>query len=682
MAERGITYRTAPLTLARHLSEQPWDCISADDSSNVLVLATSDQKILIDRCAAILLSRIVCVVKNRKDVSPQAVVGTSSRVTPSSELQKQRQNFGKSWRMANNSFTSTNSDAEGSVESCGKSVTMSQGKKPVNINRRFTFTKFLRGSTSRLGGHQLSNGINVHHRVLDESCSADVSVYESECREQLKLPPSVTAAVRMQVREYVSRIASRYQHVPYHTFEHATHVLLSANKLLFLLVSAGDEYGDPIKKRAFGLNSNSEYQLALIFAALVHDVDHGGVSNQTLINECDPLSILYNDQSVLEQRSLAVAFTELMDPRFEELRSLMFPSQKDFMEFRNIVIDLVLTTDIASGERMQIVKSKWKEAFGAPNDLSADRESSSRKTDCNPPPKASANYRQSLIKLPSIIEPSHGNDNELLEENDSGRSVELSEISESSKTTMHRRLSISPANSVTSDEEEEEEECSVSFSLDESGLSSMSERRDSLTNRNQYASRSMLELRNPKALSFDDRRSSVPASVAARSSSMRQSSSYRLGIKRAMSLSGDIIEVYASSKDDKLKAIVVMEWIMKAADVSSLMQGFPNFMKWSSRLFDELYVAYKAGRGPDPSGGWCDNQVVFFDSYISQLAERLEETTVFGSFGSHFIQQVHRNREKWLVEGSKLTYELIEGAKERTKSFESVKRSNLRQLFK
>ena len=681
MAERGITYRTAPLTLARHLSEQPWDCISADDSSDVLVLATSDLDILIDRCAAILLSRIVCVVKNRKDVSTEAVVGNSARVTPSLELQKQRQNFGKSWRMANNSFSSIKSDADESFEIRGR---MSRGKKPVRIQRRFTFTKFLRGSTVRLGSRHYSNGTNVQHAMLDESsCGEDVSVYESECREQSKLPPSVTAAVRMQVREYVSRIASRYQHVPYHTFEHATHVLLSANKLLFLLVSAGDEYEDPIKKRAFGLNSNFEYQLALIFAALVHDVDHGGVSNQTLINECDPLSILYNDQSVLEQRSLAVAFTELMDPRFEELRSLMFPSQKEFMEFRNIVIDLVLTTDIASGERMQIVKSKWKEAFDAPNDLSADRESSSRKIDCKPPPKTSATYRQSLNRLPSIIEPSHGNDNEVLEENDIGRSAELSEISEESKTTMNRRLSISPANSVTSDEEEEEEESSVSFSLDLSGLSSsLSERRDSLSDRNQFASRSMTELRGPKSLPFDDKRSSLPASVAARSNSMRQSSSYRLGIKRAMSLSGDVIEVYASSKDDKLKAIVVMEWIMKAADVSSLMQSFPNFMKWSSRLFDELYVAYKAGRGPDPSGGWCDNQVVFFDSYISQLAERLEETTVFGSFGSHFIQQVHRNREKWLEEGSKLTYELIEGAKERTKSFESVKRNNLRQLVK
>ena len=62
-------------------------------------------------------------------------------------------------------------------------------------------------------------------------------------------------------------------------------------------------------------------------------------------------------------RSLSVAFNLFRDDSYEKLRSLLF-QQSDYMQFRKTVIDLVLCTDIASPERVQIDKSKWKEAFG------------------------------------------------------------------------------------------------------------------------------------------------------------------------------------------------------------------------------------------------------------------------------------------------------------------------------
>jgi len=145
----------------------------------------------------------------------------------------------------------------------------------------------------------------------------------------------------------------------------------------------------------FGLKSDPLSQLAYLFSALVHDVDHTGISNRQLVLESDDLAILYNDQSVAEQRSLAVAFTTLKKNAkgddgggggYKELREVLFPEQptpesevaseeggaaaaatagnEDFFKFRKLVIDLVLVTDIASPERTQIVKSKWKEAFG------------------------------------------------------------------------------------------------------------------------------------------------------------------------------------------------------------------------------------------------------------------------------------------------------------------------------
>ena len=54
--------------------------------------------------------------------------------------------------------------------------------------------------------------------------------------------------------------------------------------------------------------------LAALVAAVIHDVDHPGRNNQFLVVTEDPLAILYNDESVLENHHLALAF-ELMKVR-------------------------------------------------------------------------------------------------------------------------------------------------------------------------------------------------------------------------------------------------------------------------------------------------------------------------------------------------------------------------------
>lgn len=115
----------------------------------------------------------------------------------------------------------------------------------------------------------------------------------------------------------------------------------------------------------YGLRSDPVALMTLLFASLVHDVEHTGVTNRQRAQEEDELALLYNDQSIHEQRSLRLAFGELLKDEYSDWRSILFPDpEEDYRFFRAIVIDAVLSTDIASPERAQLSRSRWTEAFG------------------------------------------------------------------------------------------------------------------------------------------------------------------------------------------------------------------------------------------------------------------------------------------------------------------------------
>ena len=59
-----------------------------------------------------------------------------------------------------------------------------------------------------------------------------------------------------------------------------------------------------------------------LIAAAVHDIDHPGVNNYYLVNTKSPLSILYNDKSVLENCHAATAFNLMRDEKYDILSSL------------------------------------------------------------------------------------------------------------------------------------------------------------------------------------------------------------------------------------------------------------------------------------------------------------------------------------------------------------------------
>ncbi|KAG4075689.1 hypothetical protein HA402_003514 [Bradysia odoriphaga] len=81
-----------------------------------------------------------------------------------------------------------------------------------------------------------------------------------------------------------------------------------------------------------------------LFAACIHDVDHPGLTNQFLINSSSELALMYNDESVLENHHLAVAFKLLQNTGCDIFCNIQ---KKQRQTLRKMVIDIVLSTDMS-----------------------------------------------------------------------------------------------------------------------------------------------------------------------------------------------------------------------------------------------------------------------------------------------------------------------------------------------
>ena len=107
--------------------------------------------------------------------------------------------------------------------------------------------------------------------------------------------------------------------------------------------------------------------MAAIFASSIHDVDHPGLTNQYLINTSmnyfilsmfilrnfklsflfmtgSELALMYNDESVLENHHLAVAF-KLLQPK--ECDIFVSFNKKQRQTIRKMSIDMVRQLDIS-----------------------------------------------------------------------------------------------------------------------------------------------------------------------------------------------------------------------------------------------------------------------------------------------------------------------------------------------
>ncbi|XP_063881810.1 3',5'-cyclic-AMP phosphodiesterase 4C-like isoform X4 [Scylla paramamosain] len=239
------------------------------------------------------------------------------------------------------SIASASSAAQGTAAiSATNRVSMSQiqgVKKPLLHANSFTGEKLPKYGVETCQEDELGKiledidkwGIDVY-RISELSDSKPLTTVtyaifmERDLLKTFNIPPKTFITFMMTLEDHYLK------DVPYHNSLHAADVTQSTHVLL----------NSPALENVF----TPLEILAAIFAAAIHDVDHPGLTNQYLINSSSELALMYNDESVLENHHLAVAFKLLQNEDCDIFTNL---GKKPRQTLRKMVIDMVLATDMS-----------------------------------------------------------------------------------------------------------------------------------------------------------------------------------------------------------------------------------------------------------------------------------------------------------------------------------------------
>ncbi|CAG9535406.1 unnamed protein product [Cercopithifilaria johnstoni] len=135
------------------------------------------------------------------------------------------------------------------------------------------------------------------------------------------------------ITRWFDAIETYYRTVnPYHNATHAADVLQATS--FFLDCPTVAHY------------VQESHATALLIAAAVHDLDHPGRGNAFLINTQQPLALLYNDQSVLENHHISLAF-QLTLQSTNNINIFAALTREEFATLRQAAVEMVLATDMS-----------------------------------------------------------------------------------------------------------------------------------------------------------------------------------------------------------------------------------------------------------------------------------------------------------------------------------------------
>jgi len=131
---------------------------------------------------------------------------------------------------------------------------------------------------------------------------------------------------------FLTKMENQYHMaLPYHNNIHAADVLHAMNYFI----------SHPLLNKILTI----EEKFACVISAIAHDIDHPGINNSYEIKYSEPLSIIYNNKSVLENHHCALAFKILRE--CSECNILKNLTKSQYTYVRSLIISMILATDMA-----------------------------------------------------------------------------------------------------------------------------------------------------------------------------------------------------------------------------------------------------------------------------------------------------------------------------------------------
>uniref|UniRef100_A0A7S0DUT1 Phosphodiesterase n=1 Tax=Hanusia phi TaxID=3032 RepID=A0A7S0DUT1_9CRYP len=209
----------------------------------------------------------------------------------------------------------------------GSSTETEKVKESITRNRRrstvFCVPEGFQLSETGALASELSWDFDVWQKSEDQLVVYAMDIYKSSglC-DHFRISDDV-------LLHFILAVKRQYNHCPFHNFRHAFAVM----QTLYVVLrdtSVTDHLTDIDK-------------LALVTAALCHDIDHPGVTNDLLVKTGSDLALLYNDCSVLENHHCTTTFKILRHPQNNIFATL---DKEDFVQVRKAMITAILGTDM------------------------------------------------------------------------------------------------------------------------------------------------------------------------------------------------------------------------------------------------------------------------------------------------------------------------------------------------
>ena len=167
-------------------------------------------------------------------------------------------------------------------------------------------------------------------------------------------PISIDDSVSSQLRELISTVSRWHRDdLPFHSFEHASHTVLSVTKLL-AAIDGSRATPDSVLNKTKSMITHPLAEFALVFAALVPN-KHGNEDNEDEKNNDGDNDSQNGNSMATAEKATRRAWSLFLEPNFRDLRRNLFRTRHDFEFFRRLlgksIVVFTMDTPIDIGER-------------------------------------------------------------------------------------------------------------------------------------------------------------------------------------------------------------------------------------------------------------------------------------------------------------------------------------------